>query len=83
MIKIKKIAKAIKEPLEKIQKKIDNKYGDIKGYPVSEIVEDAVVLSAAGAGTVLANEKRKETDKKNKDLKPGNSNSRRARQEGN
>jgi|TARA_R110000822_G_scaffold198616_1_gene336564 hypothetical protein len=78
-----KLIKKGAQGIQKVKQKIDNKYGNIKGHPVSEIVEGAVVLSAAGVGNVLANEKRKETDKKNKDLKPGNSNSRRARQEGN
>ena len=79
MSKIKEITKAIKKPLEKIQKKMDAKYGEGS----SEIVEGAVVLSATGAGTVLSHKKRKEMNKKYKDLEPGNSNSRRARQEGN
>jgi hypothetical protein len=71
MSKIKKIAKAIKEPLEKIQKKIDAKYGEGS----SEFAESAVVLSAAGTGTVLANKKRKEAKKKytpsNREAKKG------------
>ena len=75
MSKIKKIVKAVKKPLEKIQKKIDAhniKYGEGSSR---EIVEGAVALSIAGAGTVAANKKRKETKKKytpsNREAKKG------------
>jgi len=71
MSKIKKIVKAVKKPLEKIQKKMDAKYGEGS----SEIAEGAVALSIAGAGTVAANKKRKETKKKytpsNREAKKG------------
>ena len=69
MSKIKKIVKAVKKPLEKIQKKIDAhniKYGEGSSR---EIVEGAVALSIAGTGTVLGNKKRKEANKKRKETK--------------
>ena len=71
MGKAKKIGKALKKSLEKIQKKMDAKYGDGS----SEFAEGAVALSIAGAGTVAANKKRKETKKKytpsNREAKKG------------
>ena len=76
MGKITKVVKALKEVTTKVKQKL----------PKTKTVKDAAIntLGASGAGLTAYGAASSISDnKKNKDLEPGNSNSRRARQEGN
>jgi hypothetical protein len=75
MGKVAKTANALKEVTTKIKKKLP-KTKTVKDVALETLGASGAALTAYGAASSISD------NKKNKDLKPGNSNSRRARQEG-
>ena len=73
MAKITKTAKTLKEITTKIKQKLPKTKKDVA---LETLGASGAALTAYGAASSISD------NKKNKDLKPGNSNSRRARQEG-
>lgn len=73
MAKITKTAKTLKEITTKIKQKLPKTKKDVA---LETLGASGAALTAYGAASSISD------NKKNKDLEPGNSNSRRARQEG-
>jgi hypothetical protein len=73
MAKITKTAKTLKEITTKIKQKLPKTKKDVA---IETLGASGAALTAYGAASSISD------NKKNKDLEPGNSNSRRARQEG-
>jgi len=73
MTKITKTAKTLKEITTKIKQKLPKTKKDVA---IETLGASSAALTAYGAASSISD------NKKNKDLEPGNSNSRRARQEG-
>ena len=73
MTKITKTAKTLKEITTKIKQKLPKTKKDVA---IETLGASGAALTAYGAASSISD------NKKNKDLEPGNSNSRRARQEG-